>query len=133
MCRHDKHYEITNILLLPHAADHSHQDSDDHYDSDDSSDSSESHSDSSNHGDICCPHLSHITNGYVRYYGVYPGSIAKYCCKKGYILEGKTYRKCLSSGKWSGEEPKCKKRKLHEQQAQECVSYIGSSVSLKLI
>lgn len=32
-------------------------------------------------------------------------------------MEGKAYRRCLSSGEWSGEQPKCKKRKLHEQHA----------------
>ena len=57
-----------------------------------------------------CSSLSFISNGYVTYYSRRPGSIARYSCRSGYTLDGNAYRKCLSSGYWSGSEPKCKSK-----------------------
>lgn len=62
---------------------------------------------------VYCSSLSSISNGYVTYYSRWPGSIAKYSCRSGYTLDGNAYRKCLSSGYWSGSEPECKSETDH--------------------
>ena len=95
------------IVLFSSAYYHGSDDTDD--DDDDSS--------SSNNGGggayIYCSTLSSISNGYVTYYSRRPGSLAKYSCRSGYTLDGNAYRKCLSSGYWSGSEPECKSERLY--------------------
>ena len=42
--------------------------------------------------------------------GNVPGSRADYKCDSGYMIEGVAWRKCLSTGKWSGVEPACESK-----------------------
>ena len=39
-----------------------------------------------------------------------PGSTASYYCNKDHKLVGNKNRKCLKNGKWSGQEPICKRK-----------------------
>ena len=39
-----------------------------------------------------------------------PGSTASYYCNEDHKLVGNKNRKCLKNGKWSGQEPICKRK-----------------------
>ena len=39
-----------------------------------------------------------------------PGSTASYYCNEDHKLVGNKNRKCLKNGKWSGQEPVCKRK-----------------------
>ena len=70
-----------------------------------------SRSGSSNAGGIIrtrCPRLQAPQNGNVKLLSTSPGSFAKYTCNSGYGLSGNTYRKCLSTGQWTGRTPTCR-------------------------
>ena len=61
---------------------------------------------------VKCEPLVPIPNGHVRYESVdrttiQPGDMVTYSCDIPYVLEGDTYRVCISNGSWSGEEPTC--------------------------
>ena len=61
---------------------------------------------------VQCEPLVPIPNGHVRYESVdrttiQPGDMVTYSCDIPYVLEGDTYRVCISNGSWSGEEPTC--------------------------
>ena len=56
---------------------------------------------------ISCEKLSYPENGDVKFDGVTVGSTALYSCIDGFTLRGNSTRKCLGSGIWSGEKPKC--------------------------
>lgn len=63
---------------------------------------------------VYCVDLSgnEFTNGHIKYTGAKLGDFVEYECDTGYILignSGKTHRQCLSSQKWSGQEPSCQK------------------------
>ena len=60
-----------------------------------------------------CEKLTDPANGNVKVSGIYPGDKAIYKCDIGYILVGESSRKCLPSGKWSGEAPKCARMSYH--------------------
>ncbi|KAK3589286.1 hypothetical protein CHS0354_008348 [Potamilus streckersoni] len=53
-----------------------------------------------------CPLDLEIDNGYVTIDKA-DGGVARYHCKKGYFLAGRSERRCLSSGKWDGYPPSC--------------------------
>ena len=60
-----------------------------------------------------CPRLQAPQNGNVKFVSTSPGSFAKYTCNSGYGLSGNTYRKCLSTGQWTGRTPTCRCEHLH--------------------
>ena len=61
-----------------------------------------------------CNYLDNLEYGEVNQEGVNVGHKANYSCKDGYKLVGKSVRKCLDNGRWSGREPYCKKSKRDE-------------------
>ena len=58
--------------------------------------------------EITCPELLHPTRGTVKYYKVFPRSIAVYQCIFGYKTLGENSRMCGDDGQWKGYEPTCK-------------------------
>jgi len=54
-----------------------------------------------------CGILSDPQNGAVAQQGESIGSVAKYTCNKGYVLEGDAERYCTDTGKWSEVARRC--------------------------
>ena len=61
-----------------------------------------------NRAAIECEDLDDPRNGDVKLTGTTVGSTATYVCDDGFVLRGNQLRKCLSNGRWSGNEPFCK-------------------------
>ena len=59
-----------------------------------------------------CEYLDDPRYGEVRQSGTKVGSIATYSCNRGFKLVGDSKRRCQYDGKWSGEEPVCKRCEL---------------------
>ena len=59
---------------------------------------------------ISCPRLYPPFYGRVSTTGQRPGSTATYQCKDGFLLVGESTRECLTSGRWSGKTPTCRRR-----------------------
>ena len=57
---------------------------------------------------IDCGYLLNPESGVVSLSGTVLGSTARYSCNKGFVLVGESSRKCLDSGRWSGQPPTCK-------------------------
>ena len=62
---------------------------------------------------IKCPSLSDPRYGSVQLIGYTPGSTALYKCNVGYKLVGHSLRKCYN-GYWTGKEPVCRSKQLHQ-------------------
>ena len=56
-----------------------------------------------------CPYLDAPYAGSVKVSSYYPGGQAVYSCDDGYLLKGDQKRVCLSSGRWEGSDPVCKR------------------------
>ena len=56
-----------------------------------------------------CPPL-YLEGGIFVRRGGNVGDLATYKCESGYSLSGSEYRLCLGTGKWSGDQPSCRRR-----------------------
>ena len=74
---------------------------------------------------VDCRGLSVPSSGQVRLTGTLLGSKATYTCDSGYILVGNDTRECLSSGRWSDEDPYCELENLK--------AIIGAVVSVSVV
>ena len=61
-----------------------------------------------------CPNLTFSGNGAVSQTGNLPGDVASYSCTSGYRLSGDATRVCQMDGEWSGNEPSCVCKYVHE-------------------
>ena len=57
---------------------------------------------------INCGDPDDLANGLRWFRTTTLGSFVKYKCNSGYKMVGYQYRKCLSSGAWSGRAPTCR-------------------------
>ena len=58
-------------------------------------------------GSIEGQNTSSVLSGAVSTYRRNYGALVRYRCRRGYSLNGTEFRKCLSSGHWSGSSPRC--------------------------
>ena len=78
-----------------------------------------------NNHTVDCGGLSGPSSGQVKLTGRLLGSEATYTCDPGYILVGNHTRECLSSGRWSDEDPYCVLENLK--------AIIGAVVSVSVV
>lgn len=57
-----------------------------------------------------CPFPSSPTNGKVDVSSIAVGSIARYTCNAGFVLQGLGARVCQSSSQWTGADPSCQSK-----------------------
>eukprot|EP00795_Rhopilema_esculentum_P010608 gene10608-19347_t len=62
-----------------------------------------------------CPYPESILNGYVTRKDLTYGGKVSYQCENGFQLKGPSERKCLSSARWSGDEPICEEIQMDEK------------------
>ena len=61
---------------------------------------------------ISCPILKPPGNGTLDCSGNKLGDAARYSCNRGFIISGSERRTCQQTGKWSGIQPTCHRKKL---------------------
>ncbi len=68
-------------------------------------------------GRYFCRRLPSPKHGSVEITGLVAGSTASFNCnsKDYYLAVGDKVRKCLKTGVWSGIQPQCNKRNVHEE------------------
>ncbi|XP_013415956.1 complement factor B-like [Lingula anatina] len=69
-------------------------------------------------GDTHCPVPVVPLNGYKNGHGYNVGDSVRFSCKPGHVLLGSEERKCLSTGEWSGDQPRCEDPETFEDTAE---------------
>lgn len=81
---------------------------------------------------VSCPKPA-IVNGVVQGSSYLPGNYIRYACNSGYRISGDAFRKCLSSGAWTGIAPKCIGKKLPRLQSQGGNQRVSCGTLIKLV